>query len=178
MPAPYHNLLSKCDRALVAYVVSLGGGAGTAADVFPAKRSQDRPLPCSICYCEKGEETASYSGTYTIQGSVQVRSEAPADAGEDEAQKPVDSDARVAATFDGFHVDIDSSGDKLADDITKAARALAIKDPAHYGDLADFTVQNILIKGIEAGFEQGSIAWTDSINFELVACPANVDDPA
>jgi hypothetical protein len=35
-----------------------------------------------------------------------------------------------------------------------------------------------MIKGIEASFEEGSIVWTDTLNLELVACPANVDDPA
>jgi hypothetical protein len=176
MAASYHNLLSKCDRALVAYIVAQG--AGSLDDVFPAKRSQDRALPCTVCYSEKAEEVAPYSGTYLVHSSLIIRTEAPADAGEDEAQKPLDSDARVAQTFDLFHLDIDSAGDKLADDITKAARALAAKDPAHYGDLNDFTLLDVIIKGPEAGFEQGSVAWTDTLNLDLVACPANVDDPA
>ena len=176
MAASYHNLLSKCDRALVAYIVAQA--AGTGGDTFPAKQSGARGLPCTICYSDKAVEAAPYSGTYIVTASINVRTEAPADAGETEAQKPLDSDARVAATFDLFHKDEDTSGNSLADDITAAARALAAQDPAHYGDLNDLTIQDVILKGIEAGFDQGGVAWTDTLNLELLACPANISDPA
>ena len=173
--ANYHNLLSKCDRALMAYIIA--GGSGTSADTYPAKRSQDRDLPCTICYSESCVELAHYSATYSVKASIIVRSNAPTESGWDPSQPKLDSDARVAQTFDLFHTDLDSSGDKLADDITAAARALATTDPDRHGDLANFTLQNIKIAGIEANFEEGSIVWNDTLNLVMVACPANVDDP-
>jgi hypothetical protein len=169
-----HNLLSKCDRALVAYIVAQG--AGTINDTVPAKRSQDRPLPCTVAYSERAVEVAPYSGTYLVSASIIVRSEAPADAGEDPEAKPVDSDDRVSAIFDLFHIGIDSSGERLADAITAAARALAADQPDRYGDLADLTIMDVVIKGIEASFEEGTTAWTDTLNLELVAAPSNVSD--
>lgn len=172
MGAPFHNLLSKNDRALMAYLISVS--AGTAADVFPAKRSGNKTAPCTICWSKKADPCGDYSGTWTIQGAVIIRTLAPVDAGADAEQPRLDSETRVAKTFDAFHMDLDSSGDKLAEDITMAARALAAADPSRHGDMADYTVLNLVIKGPEAGFEEDSEAWNDRLNFEMVACPSNV----
>ena len=172
--ANYHNLLSKTDRALMAYIVAQQ--AGTLDDVLPAKRSGDRPSPGTICFSNKGTEVAPYSGTYLVSASVIVRAPAAVElaAGDNDAR--LASEARVAQTFDAFHMDIDSAGDKLADDITAAARALAIADPKNHGDLANFTMLDVSIKGVDAGFEEGTNNWLDTLDLELVCCPSNVSD--
>lgn len=171
MGAPYHNILSKLDRALVAYLIAQN--AGTEADVFPAKRSQNKKLPCTICYSEKGEETVVNTGTYTIKSSIMVKTSAIDDAGQADGTARLTSEARVANTFDQFKKDVDSGTDKLAEDITNAARALAAADPAKNGDLADFTCQSVVDRGPEAGFDEND-AWVDTLNLEIVACPGNV----
>jgi hypothetical protein len=117
--ARYHNLLSKCDRALLAHIIA--GGAGTLEDTYPAKLSQDRALPCTICYSESGSEVAPYSSTYLVKAAVIIRSPAPVESGMGPSNAKLDSENRVAATFDLFHLHVDSSGDKLADDITAVA---------------------------------------------------------
>ena len=171
MGAPYHNLLSKNDRALMAYVISVG--AGTAADVFPAKRSGDKTAPCTICWTKKADPY-NYSGTYTAQASVIVRTLAPVDDGQAAEAPRLDSEQRVAKTFDAFHMDLDQAGDKLGEDVTNAARALAASDPVNHGDLEDYTALNVTVKSVEAGFEENTEAWNDMINLEIVCCPSNV----
>ena len=172
--ANYHNLLSKTDRALVAYIVDQE--AGTMEDVIPAKRSGDRPSPATVCFSSMGREAAPYSGTYLVTASIIVRSPAASELNDGDNAARLASEARVAQTFDAFHRSIDSAGDKLADDITAAARALAIADKANHGDLADFTVIDVSIKSIDAGFEEGTNIWLDTLELELVCCPADVSD--
>jgi hypothetical protein len=156
----------------MAYLISVS--AGTAADVFPAKRSGDKTAPCTICWSKKGDPCGDYSGTYTIQGSIIVRTLAPVDAGVTGEQPRLDSETRVGKTFDALHMDIDTASDKLAADITAAARALAVSDPSNHADLADYTVQSVMTKGVEAGFEENTEAWNDQLNFEMICCPSNV----
>lgn len=168
----YHNILSKNDRALVAYLISLG--AGTAADVFPAKRSLDREGICTVCWSEKAAELVLYSGTFSIEASIMVRSMAALNVAEDANAPRLASEARIKATFDAFFSNMDSAADKLGDDITAAARALALSDPANHADLADYTCLNVIIKGVEAGVDGDS--WVDTFNLEIEACPSNISD--
>lgn len=171
MAVSYHNLLSKLDRALCAYLVSLG--AGTAGDVLPAKKSYLKSLPCTICWTESGLLTAPYAGTFTLTTNVMVRTSPAIDPAQASGEAPrLPSDARVAATFDAFQSDIDSAGDKLAEDINQAAYAAAIEDPVNNGDLAQFTAFNVSVKGIEGAFEENTSTWVDTITLEICACPS------
>jgi len=171
----YHNLLSKNDRALVAYLVSKG--VGTSADVFAAKRSQNKSLPCTICWSEKGEEAGMYSGTYNLQVSIMVKTSSAEDAAAAAAAARLASEARVAATFDCFQLAADlagtndSTGENIADQITAAGRALAISDPTNNADMSDYCCLNVRLTGIEAGFEEEGDAWIDTFNLEILACP-------
>ncbi len=157
-----HNLLSKCDRALVAYLIDQG--AGTSADVYPAKRSSDKVLPDTLCHCDSATELAPYSGTYTVSASINVRSQA-ASTDDDPEQPREDADARVAATFDAFHRAIDTSGSQLGELVTAAAAAAGV---------AELTIFNVSVKHINAGFEEKGSTWIDTLNLELIACPASV----
>jgi hypothetical protein len=180
MAAPYHNLLSKCDRAIAAYIISLG--AGTAADVLPAKLSRTKSLPCTIVWSENGTELVPYSGDYQVKTTVMVKCKAAVDVGREADSARVASEDRVAKTFDAFHTNISTSGNpnnsgvNLADAITTAGRLLAAEDSVNHGDMVDFTVLDVLIKGPEASFEEDGAAWVDSMNLELIVCPGNVSD--
>lgn len=159
-----HNLLSKCDRALAAYIISQG--AGTADDTYPAKRSEDKALPDTLCHCDSAAELAAYSGTYSVSASVNVRTQAAITSpSEDPDQPREDAEERVSATFDLFHLNTDSAGDKLAEAITLAASAAGV---------SDLTILNVSVKNISAGFEEKGSAWIDTLNLELTACPGNV----
>src|SRR5207244_9615413 len=114
------NIPSTCDRALVAYLISRG--AGTSLHVYPVKRSLDKTLPDTICHCDTAKEDPPYSGNYLVTGTINVRSQAAIDdPGNDPDQPLNDADLRVAASFDAFHVELNSAGDTLGDLITAAA---------------------------------------------------------
>ncbi len=164
MVMSYHSLLSKCDRALAAYLIAQG--AGTAANVYPAKRSADKAMPDTVCHCDSATELAPYSGTYVVSASVSVRSNASiTDEGEDPDQPREDAEARVSSTFDAFHKATDTSGSGLGESITAAAAA---------ADVTDLTIFNVSVKHINAGFEEKGSAWMDTITLELLACPSTV----
>jgi hypothetical protein len=166
----YHNINSKNDRALMAFIIAQG--AGTAADVFPAKRSLGKTVNHTVCWSETAVETVPYSGTYTIATSIMVKCLSPDDGATGAAR--LTSDQRTAATFDLFFTNVNSSGNSLADLITTAARALAVSDPTNHADLADYTCQDVSVKGPETGFDQD--VWVETLNLSIVACPKNVSD--
>jgi hypothetical protein len=178
MAAPYHKILSKVDRALVAYLISKN--AGTAADTFPNKSSFNKRLPCTICASEEGKDLSGYSADFTIQSSIIVETAASIDVADAAQAARLASDARVGLVFDAFFTDLgpdkvpDFSGDKLAADITTAARAAAAADPTNNADLADLTIQNCKVAGVEAGFKEDGSAWRDVLNLEILANPSNV----
>ncbi len=159
-----HNLLSKCDRALVAYLIDQG--AGTPEGVYPAKRSADKTLPDTVCHCDNAIETAPYSGTYTVTATINVRSQAAITIEGDDQDQPRDySDARVAATFDAFHKSTDTSGVGLGELITAAGAAAGV---------ADLTILDVSVKHINAGFAEKGSTWIDTLALELIACPSEV----
>lgn len=169
----WHNVLSKTDRAMAAYLIS--EQAGTAADILPAKLSILKALPHTVCYSSSAVEAAPYSGTYRVNLAVSVKSLAVEELGDDPADqaKRVSSDAQVAFVFDLLKAGIDSSGATLAGNITTAARALAGSEPTKHADLADFTMQDILDKGIEASVDEDGV-WIETMNLEAVVTPSNV----
>lgn len=169
----YHNLLSKCDRALVAYIVAQK--AGSLQDTVPAKWSLDRALPLTVCYSDRAVEAAPYSGTYVVTAAIMVRSPMAVELQAEDADALLASDARVQRTFNAFHTNIDSAGDKLADAITSAARKLASEN-SRYADLGDFTALDVSIKSIEGSVEEGTTVWVDTLNLEVVCCPSNISD--
>jgi hypothetical protein len=176
MGAPFHKICSKNDRALMAYLTSAAIAAGTVADVYPAKRSGIKTLPCTICWTRRATEIGKgqNTGTFELEVAVMVRSLAPSDAGETPEAKREASDLRVGKTFDAFYKDVDTAQDKLAEDITTAARALAISDPANQSDLADYTCLGLEVDDIEAGFEETGSAWVDTLNLKMTAAVGNV----
>jgi hypothetical protein len=158
----YFNVLSKCDQALAAWIIS--NGAGTVADVLPAKKSVDKILPVTICksHTARPLEESPYSGNRLVQAAIMVRSigiyEEDAD---NEADAPrLDSDARVSATFDCFNLGEGQSGSDLGAAITAAC------------GVADFTVQSVRVVSESAGFEGKGDAWCDILELELLVCPS------
>ncbi len=169
MPIGSHNILSKTDRALAAYLISVG--AGTSADVYPAKRAEDKALPDTICFSNKAHLMTPNSGVYVVTAMVSVRSSPAADITETTEtpdEKKETSEERVAATFDAFWSGVDSSGESLGEAITDAARATGD------ADLQNFTVQCCVVQTQQAGYDERGNAWTDTIELELVVNPANV----
>jgi len=161
-----HNILSKTDRALVAYIISMA--AGTAETVYPAKRAGDKSFPDTICFSSRARMETPHSGVYIVSAMVQVRTDPSIDVDETEEDKKEASEERVALTFDAFMAGVDSSSATLAEAITAAARATGDTD------LQDFTVQSCTVEKTEAGFSEKGNAWLDTLDLELVVCPRNV----
>jgi len=172
MAAPYHYIRSKLDRALVAYL--LARNCGAAADVVPGKCGLSLTLPLTICWTERASPIPN-TGSYTCRAAVIVNTVGPTDAGEDSATVKADSDRRAGLTFDAFRtIDDDSEWDskKIAAQLTAAARAAAIANPAADGDLADFTALDVQFGDEEGSFE--GAAWVEILNLTIIAAPSNV----
>jgi hypothetical protein len=169
----FHNICSKVDRALVAYIIR--NGAGTDADTFPAKRSEGKPTPpLTICWSHTAEPMMEgpFAGLYKVEAFVEVRVSGVIEENEstdDPKKKAID---RTSATFDLFNAGDGQSGDALGQAITEAA---------HGGDsdLLDFTALSARIIGFNQGFNprnpklMGQI-WVDAMHLEVFCCPANV----
>lgn len=168
-----HNILSKNDRALVAYLISQG--AGTAANTFPAKRSAGKSLPCTVVWSE--ECIHEGAGSYTVRASVMVRSSAIDEVGEDAETARLAAETRLGAIGDALMTgvsDESSATDELATLITTAARAKATADPTNHGDLAAYTCLACRKLGDEAAFEESTDTWVDTINLEMAVVAADV----
>jgi len=177
MAAPYHNLASKIDRAIVAYLIAQ---VPSLADCcWPAKRSLDKSLPnVTVATTDLVPADGNpFSGDRIGKVSITVKSNAPIDdpfavgfATEANAAHRAAADRLTAQVFDALNL-TGQSGDLLCDAINAAAWALAAADPDAHADLADFSLTGILPKGESQGFEGD--AWNDSSNLEVYACPAN-----
>lgn len=160
----YHNLLSKTDKALAAYLISMG--AGESSNVYPAKLSVDKDVPCTICYAKSATPLAQYSGTYLVKAEIQVKTSACVDVNQTSTTPVTDSDLRTSEAFDAFHREPDpnNAGEVLAQEITTAARSAGVND---------FTCLNVSITEVESGTNDKGDVWVDTLNLELVCCPAD-----
>ena len=156
------NILQKCDNALVAYLIA--GGAGSADNVLPNKRSRVMTMPVTVCESHDASPVSNdLSGTYEIDASIYVRTRgfASTTAANTAGVPASDSGDRVSATFDLFNIQQDQSGEPLATAINAAA-----------GTVSGFKMQDVRVHRIRAGFEAKGDAWCDIIDLKIV-CSAN-----
>lgn len=182
MGAPFSNLRSKLDRAIVAYLQ----GAGVANSIFPANRSGDIDIsdgPVVIVRSHSGVPEASNGGVWRFRVEVGIHASAgpqPADAN-DQTER-ISLDGVLAATGDALCMQYDGTGDyqATADQITFAARQSAQLAGATNPDLADFTLQWWGVSGLDGGNPRidGTSADTNVFKeimvFEAVCCASNV----
>ncbi len=162
------NILSLCDQALVAWIISKG--AGTADDTWIAKRSEVKSLPETICYCHTFEacREAPYAGNFEVEAFIEVRTDAVIKEFQLEDDPRREAIDRVKATFDCFLTPIgDFEGVGLGEQITREA------------GIQNFTIINCRIVGGNQGFNPKTVrdrgnAWLDVIHLELTVCPADV----
>jgi hypothetical protein len=161
---PYHNILSKLDRALVAYLVSLN--AGTEEDVFPAKRDQEKVIPNTVCVSENFREEPSGSGNFLVSASIHVRTSAALDVDGDSTTIQEESEDRVQATFDAFHPGGDEHGEQLAAAITAAGSAEGVNE---------FTAFWCRVKGGDRAQAEKGYAWIDTLELEVYCAPSDIN---
>jgi len=156
-----HAILSQVDQALAAYLVSVG--AGTTEDIHPAKRSEDKAVPNTICYARQWRMLSPNSGVYVVQAHIVVTTnpclDEPAQLPEEKEEASKD---RVSATWDAFFAGVDSDSADLAAAITAAS------------GLSDFTIQSCEVVGGDAGYGEKGNTWRDGLDLEIVCCPRSV----
>lgn len=161
-----HNILSKCDQALVAYIISKG--AGTTADTFTSKRSLDKELPCTIVRSLVADrcEEAPFTGTRNIEAQIIIRTAGISESvSENETGVPrTNADELVAKVWDCFNAygDGEQSSESLAKDINAVAQGAGIA----------ITFFSCEFLRETAGFEAQGDAWQDSLHLQLIAAPS------
>lgn len=184
----YHNLGSKLERAVAAYLVNQG--CGSIHDVLTSSsREPKQDMLYTIVRATLGKPEVPMSGIYRVQISISVRAtaveEPDTDTGLDLSR--IAFDDRLSKTFDALMV-ADEYGQSIyatATSITDAGRLIATpaddsEDAAQFAaanaDMADLTIQN----WFDAGFGQtdskpDGCAWEQVLLFEAIACPSNTD---
>lgn len=180
MPAPYHNLGSKLDRAIVAYLIS--AAAGTAADILPANSRAKKNYPVTVVQSRRGIPNPDLSGNYLVDVRVMVEYSAVQEPNEANAEKNrVAADLRLAKTYDALmQSDNDEDLRATCGLIEAAGRALvnagSATDKANNADMADFSINGWYDKGFERGEpDQEGCAWVEVLNFQCSCVPSNVD---
>jgi len=172
-----HNPCGATDKMLAAYLISKG--AGTADDVWPAKRSGDKDVqPSTICWAHsaKVQRNGPFSGLWIVEAFIEVRSSAVPEENETDEDPKRKAADRFSLTLDAFLDGVDSASDKLGLAITSAGRGGG--DP----DIAQATIQTAEIFQIDQGFNSRATTtsptllntWLDTIHVEILWCPRDV----
>lgn len=141
------NLTSKCEQALVAYL--LDQSALEDANIYPGKNSTDKASPCVICSAEQGPEDPPYTGNYMLQAVVEVRHAAPIDTDGEEPKE--ESDPLTAAVGDALHV-------------TDLASQLSTQ-------VDDFTCIAVVFDSVESSQDEDH--WTERFLLTVYCCPSD-----
>ena len=188
MAAPYHNLRSKLDRAIVAYLIS--AGAGSIDDVLSSRTRKARKFPNTTVKAGRGVPDPPYSGNYRVTVYVSIKYSATQEVKEpNPGLARTQFDQRVAQTFDAL-MQSDNQQDlhQTATLITAAGRNLAVDpnngtDPVtkqeaeNNADMADFTIMQWIDQGFGSGPDEDAEGnnWEEVLMFEALCCPSNVD---
>lgn len=163
-----HNVLSKTDRALVAYLTA--NLVGVEVGIYPAKRSEDREVPYVVVFSERAKQDPPGSGHWDLEVAVMIKTAAaPTQDVSETAQDIKDQSEEI----EGAIIDLFLSGahpgqqdTELEDDITSAAQA---SGAAGDSDLSDFVVTDCSLKDQEAGFDAKGNNWVTTLNLEVTA---------
>jgi len=159
-----HNILSKTDRAIKAYLASVG----VAADVlYTGKNSGDKGSPAIIVYSERASLPMAPSAVYDITVNVLVKTIPCVEPDQTQDQVKDTSEELVTQVFDALFCGLEDSGHRLGELVTAAARNVG-------GDLANYTATEIVPDGVEAGVDAKGNAWIDTLVLKVLACPRNV----
>lgn len=192
MAAPFYNLRSKLDRAIVAYLQT----EGVADNIYTALNSTAKDIdistsPAVFVRSHTGRVYTEnpYSGVYVYQ--VEVCAEGSA-AAQPEDKNPEEARMQLDEVFSGtvdalMYSDANDGSPFLftADAITAAGRALATNPnaqiAANNADMVDFTCQawspsDPAFDGGNPRAEGGAdtTVWKEIANFQAVCCASNV----
>ncbi len=169
MSAPYHKILSKCERAVVAYLIAQG--AGTATDTLPGKNSNVKTLPITIVWAKHWEVDPPHSREFMVTVSILCKVSAPADVGDTAAARRLASDSRLGPVFGSFTEPDPNNATDIPEAINAAALDASIADPDNNADLADFTCIAIAGQSGDADANEKGDVWEDSMDLILRCSP-------
>lgn len=185
MAEAYHRLRSKLNRAVAAYLISVG--AGGRQDVLPYSSLILKVYPNTTIWAIRSHVEVPLTGLRRLMVHVSVKGSGVQQVGEPNPEEArVTWDQRVAATQDALMQTADGitlHATALA--ITAAGRALAVpvdnspaaaQFAANNVDMVDFTCQ----AWYDAGEGEGTAdaegcSWEEVLMFEALCSPSNVD---
>ena len=185
MAESYNKLRSKLDRAVAAYLVSVG--AGGPNDCLPHNTVLANTYPNTDVHSTLSRPEVALTGLRRVMVHISIKGSAVLKPGEPNKDVlRVNFDKRVADTYDAMmQSDDDQTLRYTCGLITTAGRALAVAvdnseaaalNAANNADMVDFTCQAIY----EAGEGDGTADaegcdWENVLMFEVVCSPSNVD---
>ncbi len=172
MSAPFHRILSKTERALVAYLIAQG--AGTAATILAGKNSASKTLPISVVWGKHWELDPPHSREFNVDITIAVKCQLALDAGQTGNVNTLASDALLGPIFGSFTEPDPNNVEAIPVAITNAARIAAINDPDNNGDLADFTCLAIMAQSGDSDAVEKEGVWIDTMDLKLRCSPYNV----
>ena len=165
-----NNPLSNTDRALCVYLISQGIGSDN--NVRPFKRSDSKEVPLVICYSHRAMPLTAFCGTYDVEASIYIRTNAAVDVDQSEDEPKNANRDLVDQVFEALHRlgDGAQSTESLADAINNSG-----------GGGSQWSCQSAEISSIEAMNESGhslksesSDCWTDIISIRLKVAERDV----
>ncbi len=176
MSAPYHKILSKLERAVVAYIIAQG--AGTAADTLPGKNSNVKTLPVTTVWARHYDRMPEHGTEFICDLRINCKFSAPLDVGQLSDDNRAAADLRAGNVFGCFTEPDPNNSDDIPNAITDAARAKAaaddLLDPKGPDvDLADFTCLNIVGESGDSDHNEND-AWEDTQDLKIRCSPYNV----
>ena len=172
MPFASNTPGSKLDRAIVAYLLTLGA-AYTSANTCPANYNVDNTYPNVTVGCSSWEASPLYVGNQRCQFTVRFEFSAVQAVGDKSQAARIALDAFVGAVTDALSLTDDNQTlNKTCSLINEAAYALAAAQPVTDGDLADFTMIMLMNNGGARGKpDTEGTAWVEEFNYIAdIAC--------
>ena len=157
-----HRILSKTDAVLVAYLI--GQNAGTAADVFAARRSSDKVLPCTIVESKawQSPEGQEFAGNAVVDVDITVKCDSAVDVDSDAATVEAAAESRAGATFDAIEAGTSVNSTELASALNSVAVAEGIA----------WTAFGAVVTG--GSRTQDGDAWLDTITLQIHCAPSTI----
>jgi hypothetical protein len=186
MLAPFNNVRSKLNRAIVAYLINCGN-CGGPGDIFPANSGLPKTFPNTIVKATIAKPEPNFTGSYRIPVWIKVRGSA----GSNNQNTDLDAqrfqfDQRLGFTQDNLMMTSDQQTLLYtAQQITACGRALvnpidqsaaSLQFAKNNADMADFTCQNWYDDGMGDGEpDEEGCDWVEIFQFIAVCCGSNVD---
>ena len=167
--------LSLIDQAFAAWLISfvptvpaigiapdLTQSPPVIGDIFGAVSIQQKPLPCTIIYCEGGPEVSPYTGNYRVKVTIMVKSALAKDITDQDDDSSNAHESRSAATYAALQTQ-DTPGANGMPNLCAALNATAL-------GATFFQITPHSGTAMERDFLEDAVI--DSYIYEAIVCPS------